>query len=113
MHSNIFGNSLPGYKIAIKFESNIITYFYDISIINIFYFRKKWLNTYEITSLLEELETNGDIVIELLEVNELSDGDSDKSDEEAEGTIDHLIRLVLSVPAEIAQEEKNDDEFTA
>ena len=41
----------------------------------------KALNTDEITNLLEELETNGDIVIGLPEVNELSDGDSDKSDE--------------------------------
>ena len=72
----------------------------------------KSLNIDEITSLLEELETNGDIVIGLPEVNELSDGDSHKSDEEAEGTIDHLSRLVLSAPAEIAQEEEDDDEFT-
>ena len=61
--------------------------------------------------MLEELETNGDLVMGLPEVNELSDGDSDTSDEEVEGTIDHLSRLVLSAPAEIAQEEENDDEF--
>ena len=42
----------------------------------------------------------------------MSDGDSDKSDEEAEETIDHLSRLVLSAIAKIAQEEEDDDEFT-
>ena len=44
------------------------------------------MNTEEVASLLEDLDTNGDIVMSLPDINELSDGDSDKSDKKAEGT---------------------------
>ena len=66
----------------------------------------KSLSTDEIARLLEELNTNEDLVIGLLEVMELSYGDSDNSDEEAEGNIDQISRL------EIAREEEDDGEHT-
>ena len=44
------------------------------------------MNKEKVASLLEDLDTNGNIVMGLPDINELSDGDSDKSDEEAEGT---------------------------
>ena len=71
------------------------------------------MNTDEIISVLEELDTNEDIVIGLPEVNELSDGDSDKSDEEAEGTTEHLSRLVLSAPAHFQEDDNEEEEETA
>ena len=68
------------------------------------------MNTEEVASLLEDLETNGDIVMGLPDINKLSDGDSDKSDEEAEGTTKRLSRFLLSAPAHIEQDEDNEDE---
>ena len=61
------------------------------------------MNTEEVASLLEDRETNGNIVMGLPDINELSDNDSDKSDEEAEGTSERLSRFLLSVPAHIEQ----------
>ena len=68
------------------------------------------MNTEEVASLLEDLDTNGDIVMSLPDINELSDGDSDKSDEEAKGTTERLSRFLLSAPAHIEQNEDNEDE---
>ena len=59
------------------------------------------MNTEEVTSLLEDLDTNGDIVMSLPDINELSDGDSDKSDKKAEGTSKRFSRFLLSAPAHI------------
>ena len=63
------------------------------------------MNTEEVASLLEDLDTNGDIVMGLPDINELSDGDSDKSDEEAEGTSERFSRFLLLAPAHIEQDE--------
>ena len=68
------------------------------------------MNTEEVASLLEDLDTNGDIVMGLPDINELSDGDSDKSDEEAEGTSERLSRFLLLAPAHIEQDEDNEGE---
>ena len=58
-------------------------------------------NTEEVTSLLEDLDTNGDILMSLPDINELSDGDSDKSDKKAEGTSKRFSRFLLLAPAHI------------
>ena len=68
------------------------------------------MNTKEIESFLEDLDTNGNIVMGLPDINELSDGDNDKSDEEAEGNRERLSRFLLSAPAHIEQNEDNEDE---
>ena len=54
------------------------------------------MNTEEVASLLEDLDTNGDIVMGLPDINELSDSDSDKSDKKAEGTSKRFSRFLLS-----------------
>ena len=63
------------------------------------------MNTEEVASLLEDLDTNGDIVMSLPDINELSDGDSDKSDTKAKGTSKRLSRFLLSAPAHIEKDE--------
>ena len=65
------------------------------------------MNTEEVASLLEDLDTNGDIVMSLPDINELSDGDSDKSDTKAEGTSKRLSRFLLSALAHIEKDEDN------
>ena len=65
------------------------------------------MNTKEVASLLEDLDTNGNIVMGLPDINELSDGDSDKSDKKAEGTSERHSRFLLSAPAHIEQDEDN------
>ena len=42
-----------------------------------------------------------------LDINELSDGNSDKSNKKAEGTSERLSRFLLSAPAHIEQDENN------
>ena len=66
------------------------------------------MNAEEVASLLEDLDTNGDIVMGLPDINELSDSDSDKSDKKAEGTSESLSIFLLSAPAHIEQDEDNE-----
>ena len=46
----------------------------------------------------------------LPDINKLSDGDSDKSDKEAEETSERLSRFLLSTPTYIEQDEENENE---
>ena len=65
------------------------------------------MNTEEVASLLEDLVTNGNIVMGLPDINELSDGHSDELDKKAEGTSERLSRFLFSAPAYIEQDEDN------
>ena len=65
------------------------------------------MNTEEVASLLEDLDTNGDIVMSLPDINELSDSDSDKLNKKAEGTSERRSRFLLSAPAHIEQDKDN------
>ena len=65
------------------------------------------MNTEEVASLLEDLDTNGDIVMGLPDINELSDSDSDKFDKKAEGTSERFSRFLLSAPVHIEQDGDN------
>ncbi|CAB4065195.1 unnamed protein product [Lepeophtheirus salmonis] len=67
------------------------------------------LNTDEIIEILDRLDSNNDIIMGFPDVNDLSDGDSDKSDEEAIGDSDRLSRLLLQAPAHIEQDEDVDE----
>ncbi|CAB4068575.1 unnamed protein product [Lepeophtheirus salmonis] len=62
------------------------------------------LNTDEIIEILDRLDSNNDIIMGFPDVNDLSDGDSDKTDEEAIEDSDRLSRLLLQAPAHIEQD---------
>ncbi|CAB4054322.1 unnamed protein product [Lepeophtheirus salmonis] len=67
------------------------------------------LNTDEIIEILGRLDSNNDIIMGFPDVNDLSDGDSDKSDEKAIGDSDRLSRLLLQASAHIEQDEHVDE----
>lgn len=66
------------------------------------------MNADEIANLLEELDGDGDFYMGLPDINERSDGDSDKSDEEAEGNSERLSRFLLEAPAHIVEQQDDD-----
>ena len=67
------------------------------------------LTTDEILAHLEELDNGGDVYMGLSEIDELSDGDSDQSDEEARANSIRLKRGLLAAPAEIADASESDN----
>ena len=68
------------------------------------------LTTHEMLAHLKELDNVGDVYMGLPEIDELSDGDSDQSDEEARANSLRLKRGILAAPAEIADASESDNE---
>ena len=67
------------------------------------------LTTHIILAHLEELDNGGDVYMGLLEIDELSDGDSDQSDEETRANSIMLKRGLRASPAEIADASESDN----
>lgn len=79
-----------------------------------FFFHYFRLKTHEILSLLEEDEADGgDIILHVPEpeIDSITDEDSDKSDDEAEGNINHLGKKLLSTTCDFIPH--NVDESTS